>query len=96
MLNAKTIIWLAILCIASVGGFMAYTSYSSQPTTEQLCTIENPVWCDALIEWLTVEYNKLEKAQSELNKKADVYRAIKKLEISPTITGGDEKLNESN
>lgn len=37
MLNAKTIIWLVSVCIVSVGSFMAYTSYNSQPTTEQLC-----------------------------------------------------------
>lgn len=94
MSNVQKLLWLSILisiCVVS-GVVYHYTTKSQQPIIEQ-CSIENPVWCDALIEELRVEYNNLSKVQAELSKKADVYRAIQRLEVSPTNTGGSEKLN---
>jgi hypothetical protein len=96
-MNAKIYSIIAISSICIIAG-LSYNYYNSQPkdTIIPQCTIENPVWCDEQIEKLWNEHDRLSKIQSELNKKADVYRAIKRLEISPTTTGDTEKLSEPN
>jgi len=95
MSNVQKLLWLSILiaiCVVSGVTYKSYNTQPQQPIIEQ-CSIENPVWCDALIEEPRVEYNNLSKVQAELSKKADVYRAIQRLDVSPTNTGGSEKLN---
>jgi len=93
MSNVQKLLWLSIIIIICVAGGFVY-NYTNKPTVteREQCTIESPVWCDSLIEWLQVKYNNLSKQQAELSKKADVYRAIKRLEISPSTTGEIEKL----
>lgn len=89
-MNAKTIIWFGLPFIVTFGSIATYQYYLQEPTDTivQQCTIENPVWCDELIIWLQSEYNMFSQKQIDLNKKADVYRAISKI-----WTGESEKLN---
>lgn len=96
-MNAKTIYWIGIISTICIGSIVAgiYYNRQSEVTTTAQCTIENPVWCDEQIDKLQVEYNNLSKLQSEISKRADVYRAIKRLEISPSIQE-QEKLSKPN
>jgi len=89
-MNAKTIYWIIAISAVCIGAVIVSKYYSQEPTDTivQQCTIENPVWCDELIIWLQSEYNMFSQKQIDLNKKADVYRAISKV-----WTGESEKLN---
>ena len=85
----KTIIIGASICLLLVVGFSIYASATAkdvEPTVTEQCTINNPTWCEELIEWLWTEYNTLAKQQAELSKKADVYRAIQNLWTGTTET----------